>query len=68
MINNKMNMGQLVNGLYEMVASEKHNYTMDVCESIINVVVKFYANNPEYYPEDAARSFKHFLATGVLQF
>lgn len=63
-----MNMNELEYHLLEIADIIPHQYIAEQFEAIIYAIVHFYAVTDEYYPEDAVRSFKQFLTTGILQF
>lgn len=58
---------QLEQALYEL-ALENKTYSQNVLYGIRNTIVRFFCNNPGYIGEDAIRTFKYFLKTGVLNF
>lgn len=58
---------QLEQALYEL-ALENTTYSDDVLYGIRNTIVRFFCNNPGYIGEDAIKTFKYFLKTGVLNF
>lgn len=58
---------QLENALYEL-ALENKTYSQDILEGIRVTIIRFFCNNPGFYGEDAIRTFKRFLATGILEF
>lgn len=65
---NEMNMNELENHLFDIADDIPHQYITEQFEAIIYAIIKFYAVSDKYYPEDAVRSFKRFLKTGILQF
>ena len=58
---------QLEQALYEL-ALENKTYSDDVLYEIRNTIVRFFCNNPGYIGEDAIKTFKYFLKTGILNF
>ena len=64
-----MNMNELENYLFEMAEETTlFKHFQEQIDGIIHTIIKFYAVNDGYYPEDAVRSFKRFLTTGTLEF
>lgn len=63
-----MNMNELENHLFEIAETTSHQYIAEQFEAIIYAIIRFYAMTDEYYPEDAVKSFKRFLTTGILEF
>ena len=64
-----MNMNELENYLFEMAEETTlFKHFQKQIEGIVHAIIKFYAVNDGYYPEDAVKSFKRFLTTGALEF
>lgn len=64
-----MNMDELESHLFEMAEKESiYKHFPNQVESIIHTIIRFYAVNTSYYPEDAVRTFKKFLTSGTLEF
>lgn len=64
-----MNMNELESHLFEIAEKESiYKHFPNQVEGVIHTIIRFYAVNIGYYPEDAIRSFKKFLTSGVLEF
>lgn len=63
-----MNQLELENHLFEIAEEIPHKYIAEQFEAIIYAIIRFYAVTESYYPEDAVRSFRQFLTTGILEF
>lgn len=64
-----MNMQELESHLFEIAEETTlFKYFPEQIEGIIHTIIKFYAENDGYYPEDAIRTFKKFLTSGTLEF
>ena len=64
-----MNMNELENHLFEIAEEESiYKHFPKQVEGVIHGIIKFYAVNSWYYPEDAIRTFKKFLTSGTLVF
>ena len=64
-----MNMSELENHLFEIAEDESiYKHFPEQVEGIIHTIIRFYAVNIGYYPEDAIRTFKKFLTSGTLEF
>ena len=64
-----MSMSELESHLFSIAENESiYKHFPDQVEGIIHTIIKFYATNIGYYPEDAIRTFKKFLISGILEF
>lgn len=50
------------------MASHQTVYSMDFCNDIINVIIRYYLISLGYYENHAINTFKNFLLNGTLNF